>query len=139
MAGEFAVECWLFAPARLGSFAGYFSALFRCHFGGTRLAAFQAAFAAQGDGGLIFGGIFGVIWRAVFDLVGEDIPDQLTELDRIAGALKALGCHRGSMPSTATGCERRTGSNCTTTPTGSGPVRRALATPRLPPRNVVFF
>jgi hypothetical protein len=38
------------------------------------------------------------VWRrfgAVFDLAGEDIAYQLAELDGIAGAAKALCCHRG--------------------------------------------
>ena len=55
------------------------------------------------DGGLILGGITG---RAVFDLAGENVADQLAELDRIAGALKALCCHRGSMPLVRARCER---------------------------------
>ena len=36
--------------------------------------------------------------QRILDLAGEDIADQLAELDGIAGTLKALGYHRASMP-----------------------------------------
>lgn len=76
----------------------YLSAPFGGHFTRPRLTALQAALAAQCDGGLILGGVFGAIRRVVFDLAGKNIADQLAELDGIAGALKALCCHPGSMP-----------------------------------------
>ena len=45
---------------------------------------------------------------AIFDLTGENVADQLAELYGIAGAFKALGCHRGSMPSVSAVRERAT-------------------------------
>jgi hypothetical protein len=35
----------------------------------------------------------------IVDLPGQDVANHLAELDWIAGATKALGCHCGSMPS----------------------------------------
>jgi hypothetical protein len=64
-------------PAGFSGFAGNLGTLFRRHLSRSRRASLQAAFAAKGDGGLVFVRIFGT-WRgAVFDLAGQNIADQL--------------------------------------------------------------
>lgn len=73
---------------------------------GAGPTALQATLAAQLDSGSILGGVFGAIRCSVFDLAGQNIADQLGELNGIARALKALCCHRGSMPSVRARCER---------------------------------
>lgn len=85
-------------PAALSGIFGDFLALL----GGERIsagtAALEAALAANADVGLIFVLVCGGYRRAVGALAGENIACQLAELYGIAGAFKALVCHRSSMP-----------------------------------------
>ena len=92
--GNPTVLCFRAIPAFFCCVLRYLFTLFWCH----GIGAGAAPFAAQFDCGLIFGGIGGVIRGAVFDLTGENIADQLAELDGIPGTGKALCCHRDSMP-----------------------------------------
>lgn len=66
------------SPAALGSVLRDFLALFGGKRIGSGTSALKSAFAAKGDGGLVFVRVFGGRWRAVFDLAGENIPHQLT-------------------------------------------------------------
>jgi hypothetical protein len=77
----------------------------RCERIGPGATALEATLAAKRDSGLIFGGVFGAGRRLIFNLAGQNIADQLAELYGIAGAGKALCCHRGSMPSGSAGRE----------------------------------
>jgi hypothetical protein len=97
----------LFRPTFLSSYLGNRFALRRGKRVGAGATALQAAFATQGDGGLILCSIFGAVRRTVFHLAGENVTDQLAELYGIARALEALGCHRGSMPCLGALRERR--------------------------------
>ena len=72
-------------PTGLCGHTGNLDAALRRHFGGTGLAAFQAALTTQDYGGLILVGC-GTIRRTIFDLAGKYIADQLAELHGITGA-----------------------------------------------------
>jgi hypothetical protein len=85
----------LLVPASLGGLASDLGALLWRHGCRTSGTAFQATFTAQGNSGLVFGGIF---VGAVLDPTGEDIAYQLAELYGIARARESLVCHPDSMP-----------------------------------------
>ena len=75
--------------------------LLRCVFAreffGPSFSTLQSTFATKRDGRLILICILGSTRRAVFDLPGENISDQLTELNRITRTAQALFCHANIM------------------------------------------
>ena len=80
-------------PSLRGGLARNFLAFFGRERIGAGAATLQAALAAKSDGGRVFVRIVGAIRRAVFDLAGENVADQLSELDGIVRAFEAGGCH----------------------------------------------
>src|ERR1700722_15912090 len=60
--------------------------------------ALQSALAAKRHGGRVFVRVGRGRDSAILDLAGEDIADQLSELDGIARAGKAFDCHAPIMP-----------------------------------------
>ncbi len=83
----------LLIPSLLSGFARNFLAFFGRQRIGAGATTLQSALAAQGDGGGVFVRIIGASRRAVFDLASENVADQLSELDGIAGAFEACGRH----------------------------------------------
>jgi hypothetical protein len=86
--------------AQLSSTPSFLSGLarnFRAFFGRKRIgagaSALESTLAAKLDGGGVFVRIDSAVWRLIFDLARENVADQLAELDGIAGACKAFGCH----------------------------------------------
>jgi hypothetical protein len=78
------------ASAPFGGILGDFLAFFGSDRVGASTTTLKTAFAAQCDGGFILAGIFGALWRAGFDLAGENIADQVAELYGIVGCALLL-------------------------------------------------